>query len=95
MREQDRLLPVANVNRIMKRALPSTAKIAKDAKETVQECVSEFIRYFGSHLLTIYLLTGTLTSKLYHERGQRPMSAGETENNQRRRHPVGDAEPWL
>ena len=37
------MLPIANISRIMKRTLPGNAKIAKDAKETVQECVSEFI----------------------------------------------------
>lgn len=45
VREQDRLLPIANVSRIMKRALPANAKISKEAKETVQECVSEFISF--------------------------------------------------
>lgn len=45
MREQDRFLPIANVSRIMKKALPANAKISKDAKETVQECVSEFISF--------------------------------------------------
>ena len=44
-REQDRLLPIANVSRIMKKALPTNAKISKEAKETVQECVSEFISF--------------------------------------------------
>ncbi|GLU20615.1 hypothetical protein SLE2022_368060 [Rubroshorea leprosula] len=44
-REQDRFLPIANVSRIMKKALPGNAKISKDAKETVQECVSEFISF--------------------------------------------------
>ncbi|CAL9194381.1 nuclear transcription factor Y subunit B-3-like [Musa acuminata AAA Group] len=44
-REQERLLPIANVSRIMKKALPANAKISKDAKETVQECVSEFISF--------------------------------------------------
>ncbi|KAH1129187.1 hypothetical protein J1N35_000565 [Gossypium stocksii] len=44
-REQDRFLPIANVSRIMKKALPPNAKISKDAKETVQECVSEFISF--------------------------------------------------
>eukprot|EP00249_Psilotum_nudum_P012135 c23598_g1_i3 orf=844-1473(+) len=44
-RELDRLLPIANVGRIMKRGLPANAKISKDAKETVQECVSEFISF--------------------------------------------------
>ena len=45
LKEQDKLLPIANVSRIMKRALPENAKIAKDAKECVQECVSEFISF--------------------------------------------------
>lgn len=48
VREQDRFLPVANISRIMKRALPPNAKIAKDAKETVQESVSEFISFITS-----------------------------------------------
>jgi hypothetical protein len=39
---------IANVARIMKNAVPSTAKIAKDAKECVQECVSEFISFITS-----------------------------------------------
>ncbi|KAI9001687.1 histone-fold-containing protein [Gaertneriomyces semiglobifer] len=47
-KEQDRFLPIANVARIMKRALPDNAKIAKDAKECVQECVSEFIAFVTS-----------------------------------------------
>lgn len=45
VREQDRLLPVANVGRIMKQILPANAKISKEAKETMQECVSEFIGF--------------------------------------------------
>lgn len=32
----------------MKNALPSNAKIAKEAKECVQECVSEFISFLVS-----------------------------------------------
>ncbi|KAF0407940.1 histone-fold-containing protein [Gigaspora margarita] len=47
-KEQDRFLPIANVARIMKRALPDNAKIAKEAKECVQECVSEFISFITS-----------------------------------------------
>lgn len=47
-REQDRFLPIANVSRIMKNSVPPTAKIAKDAKECVQECVSEFISFITS-----------------------------------------------
>jgi len=47
-REQDRFLPIANISRIMKKALPANAKIAKDAKEAVQECVSEFISFITS-----------------------------------------------
>jgi len=45
---KDRFLPIANVARIMKRAIPESGKIAKDAKECVQECVSEFISFITS-----------------------------------------------
>jgi nuclear transcription Y subunit beta len=48
LREQDRFLPIANVARIMKKAIPSQGKIAKDARECVQECVSEFISFITS-----------------------------------------------
>ncbi|BBG97863.1 nuclear factor Y, subunit B8 [Prunus dulcis] len=48
VREQDRYLPIANISRIMKKALPQNGKIAKDAKDTVQECVSEFISFVTS-----------------------------------------------
>ena len=61
VREHDRLLPIANVSRIMKQAVPSNAKIAKDAKETVQKCVSEFISFVTSEYpfpLYISLLHG-------------------------------------
>ncbi|KAK7282411.1 hypothetical protein RIF29_11147 [Crotalaria pallida] len=44
-KEQDQLLPIANISRIMKRALPPNAKISKEAKEKVQECVTEFISF--------------------------------------------------
>ncbi|CAI9105944.1 OLC1v1004981C1 [Oldenlandia corymbosa var. corymbosa] len=45
VREQDRFLPIANVVRIMRKILPGHAKISDDAKDTVQECVSEFINF--------------------------------------------------
>jgi len=48
VREQDHLLPIANIGRIMKNGVPPSAKISKDAKETVQECVSEFISFVTS-----------------------------------------------
>ncbi|KAL1556160.1 nuclear transcription factor Y subunit B-1-like [Salvia divinorum] len=44
-RRSGEYMPVANVTRIMRRALPPNAKIADDAKETIQECVTEFIAY--------------------------------------------------
>ncbi|KAB1210537.1 Nuclear transcription factor Y subunit B-7 [Morella rubra] len=44
-KEQDRFLPIANVGRIMKKVIPANGKISKDAKEMVQECVSEFISF--------------------------------------------------
>ncbi|KAJ7913040.1 histone-fold-containing protein [Mycena leptocephala] len=47
-REQDRFLPIANVSRLMKAAVPPSTKIGKDAKECLQECVSEFISFVTS-----------------------------------------------
>lgn len=47
-REQDRFLPIANISRIMKKALPPNGKISKEAKECIQECVSEFISFITS-----------------------------------------------
>ena len=41
-------LPIANISRIMKRALPDNGKIAKNAKECMQECVSELISFVTS-----------------------------------------------
>lgn len=55
VREQDRYLPIANISRIMKKALPANGKIAKDAKETVQECVSEFISFITSECVSFFL----------------------------------------
>ena len=37
LREQDRFLPIANIAKIMKKGVPDKGKIAKDAKETIQE----------------------------------------------------------
>jgi nuclear transcription Y subunit beta len=48
LREQDKWLPIANVSRIMKNALPENAKVSKEAKECVQECVSEFVSFITS-----------------------------------------------
>ena len=47
----------APVARIMKSALPENAKIAKEAKECMQECVSEFISFITSEgMCTIGIL---------------------------------------
>jgi nuclear transcription Y subunit beta len=59
-------LPIANISRIMKNALPDNAKIAKDAKECVQECVTEFIAFItseGKHLP--YLLSFLFKGAVY------------------------------
>uniref|UniRef100_A0A7N0V5A7 Transcription factor CBF/NF-Y/archaeal histone domain-containing protein n=1 Tax=Kalanchoe fedtschenkoi TaxID=63787 RepID=A0A7N0V5A7_KALFE len=47
-REKDKFLPVANISRIMKIAVPPNGKIANDAKDIVQECTSEFISFITS-----------------------------------------------
>ena len=48
VREQDRFLPVANISRIMKHVMPVDAKATKEAKECIQEGVSELISFITS-----------------------------------------------
>ena len=55
-------LPIANISRIMKNALPDNAKIAKDAKECVQECVTEFIAFITSEGICLFILSSMLYS---------------------------------
>jgi hypothetical protein len=50
----------------MKGALPDNAKIAKEAKECMQECVSEFISFITSEG-TSYYYQSTSTIMLEHE----------------------------
>nr|AKM95039.1 nuclear transcription factor Y subunit B-14 [Vernicia fordii] len=57
VREQDQYMPIANVIRIMRRILPAHAKISDDAKETIQECVSEYISF----------ITGEANDRCQHE----------------------------
>lgn len=57
VREQDRFLPIANISRIMKKALPANGKIAKDAKEIMQECVSEFISFITSEYVDAFFFS--------------------------------------
>ncbi|CAN6662902.1 transcriptional activator Hap3p [Trichomonascus vanleenenianus] len=51
--EFDLLLPMANVSRIMKNSIPETAKISKEAKECMQECVTEFVAFVTSEAAEI------------------------------------------
>ncbi|KAL0915010.1 hypothetical protein M5K25_015406 [Dendrobium thyrsiflorum] len=47
-RTPEGFLPITNIFRIMKKVLPRNGKITKDAKETMQECVTEFISFITS-----------------------------------------------
>ena len=51
LREQDRFLPICNIIKIMKIPVPENGKIAKDARECIQECVSEFISFITSEAI--------------------------------------------
>merc|ERR1719365_443307 len=48
LREQDRFLPIYNISKVMKKVVPPSGKVAKEARECVQECVSEFISFITS-----------------------------------------------
>ncbi|KAF7683208.1 Nuclear transcription factor Y subunit B-8 [Astathelohania contejeani] len=43
LKSTDRLLPIANISKIMKHPIPKMAKVARDAKELMQKSASEFI----------------------------------------------------
>lgn len=43
LKATDRELPLAVVSKIMKKPVPSVAKLSKDSKELMQKCSSEFI----------------------------------------------------
>jgi len=69
----------------MKNALPENASIAKEAKECMQECVSEFISFIKSE--GAYTVT---THNLQYERSlslswfsSREISGGESRSNKR------------
>ena len=83
----------APVARIMKTALPENAKIAKEAKECMQECVSEFISFItseGMHAMVVPATTPATTpvSKLTLCSSLRKMPTGETKDGEWRRHLV-------
>jgi hypothetical protein len=83
----------APVARIMKTALPENAKIAKEAKECMQECVSEFISFITSEGMWWRWWSLTLPSLIPRmliplTDSFREMSAGEAEDSQWRGYPV-------
>ena len=51
LKEQDRVLPMANISRIMKQCIPKLGKVSKKSKECMQECVSEFICFVTSEYI--------------------------------------------
>ena len=87
----------APVARIMKTALPDNAKIAKEAKECMQECVSEFISFITSEGVWVPASVpsdGTPTRHTYANPfltcSIRKMPAREAEDREWRRYSVCD-----
>jgi hypothetical protein len=76
----------APVARIMKTALPENAKIAKEAKECMQECVSEFISFITSEGMQSFILPGGTVLILYLSHSFRKVPTRETEDSQWRGH---------
>lgn len=94
VREQDRFLPIANISRIMKKALPPNAKIAKDAKETVQECVSEFISFITSEYVIFIVSFASSASAHNAFRGLRSCRASDKCSKEKRKTINGDDLLW-
>lgn len=82
----------APVARIMKTALPENAKIAKEAKECMQECVSEFISFItseGMHAMVVPATTpATTLCQHSHCSSLRKMPTRKTEDGERRGYSV-------
>jgi histone H3/H4 len=79
----------APVARIMKNALPENAKIAKEAKECMQECVSEFISFITSEGMFCCPLAGSrlrIGPRFLTFRSLREVPPGEEEDRQWRGH---------
>ena len=92
-REQDRLLPVANIQRIMRRLLPADEKISKDAKEVLQESLS---RRGVRFVYTADAVDAQVRVRLLrHGRGRGPLRRGEAQDDQRRRPDIRAPEPWV
>ena len=83
-REQDRLLPVANIQRIMRRLLPADEKISKDAKEVLQESLSRRGVRFATRRLDA-IDAQVRVRLLRHGRSRGPLRRGEAQDDQRRR----------
>jgi hypothetical protein len=78
----------------MKLALPENAKIAKEAKECMQECVSEFISFITSEGQWDFLSNQPrMLTDRFNSLGEVP--AGKAQNRQRRRHPIRHDIPRL
>eukprot|EP01083_Nonionella_stella_P185620 677274_1 len=54
--EADRLLPSANVIRIMRHSLPSGCKVSSEAKEVVLEATTELIGFITNHSIEEHML---------------------------------------
>lgn len=83
----------APVARIMKTALPENAKIAKEAKECMQECVSEFISFITSEGMTCVSIAVSLHSDIADSFGEVP--AGEAQDREWRRYSLRHDFAWL
>ncbi|KAG0454736.1 hypothetical protein HPP92_023685 [Vanilla planifolia] len=51
VRELDQFMPIVGIGRIMRQAVPENGKIAGEAKDFVQECVTEFISFITSEAI--------------------------------------------
>lgn len=82
----------APVARIMKMALPENAKIAKEAKECMQECVSEFISFITSEGAS---REPPVDGSFLTAASLRKVPAGEAQDGQWRGHPLCHDLAWL
>jgi hypothetical protein len=97
LREQDRFLPIYNISKVMKKVVPHSGKVAKEARECVQECVSEFISFITRSVnrTTRFFNSGLNIIRLVLQRSERAMPGREEKNHQWRGHSVCHVHPRL
>lgn len=102
LREQDRFLPIANIAKIMKRAIPDNGKVHTTSIHphflliNIQDLISLYLfRLDCKRGARMHTRVCVRVYIVYHIRGKRTVPKWKAQNHQRRRHSFCDERPRL